>query len=569
MKRKKFIVVFLSTVIFIWRIASPGQKWKLVSAVLLSLLVNILEVLSISLLIPFVALLSGLKDPSIPSITLPTHLAFAIGDIDTNTTSLSLLIIIISCCSAVIRIYSLFFIRFLCADIAATMTGDALYGVFEKLPHGEIDLRKHEISSDIVNESRKVLYGVFFPVIYLITNVLFIICISFFMISLEPSSFVSVAGSIGLLYFLSSLYCKRLWARGGREQVKIIRELVSVIEENVDCAKLIALSKGSYLQSLKVQQLANRLTRTEATCAALSATPRILAEYTSMIIILLFLLTFYSSSAEGLVFITATVFALQKLLPHAQRIYEDYGLLAIHDESVTALKKLMVTRPKENFTKQIPKQTTTSHIKLQLVDLSYEVSGKRRVQGVSVTLSENDRLCITGPSGSGKSTLADIIMGFRREYSGLIMFNGRDIRSRDWLVEWQHQLSYVPQDSSFVGDSLAEIFSISGDIERFDESRASESMKKLDIDQLAVNGFTSRFDWRRLSGGERQRLSISRAIYQNRKVLILDEPTSALDKENVESFLDMLRRIDGMIIICITHSKHVSDSFEKRLKISS
>ena len=58
----------------------------------------------------------------------------------------------------------------------------------------------------------------------------------------------------------------------------------------------------------------------------------------------------------------------------------------------------------------------------------------------------------------------------------------------------------------------------------------------------------------RLSGGQRQRLTITRAILQNRPILILDEATAFADAENEALLMKALRELmRGKTVLMIAH----------------
>ena len=57
-----------------------------------------------------------------------------------------------------------------------------------------------------------------------------------------------------------------------------------------------------------------------------------------------------------------------------------------------------------------------------------------------------------------------------------------------------------------------------------------------------------------ISEGQRQRLSLARALYHNRQILILDEATSSLDKKNERNILHTISKLKDKTIIMVTHN---------------
>ena len=64
---------------------------------------------------------------------------------------------------------------------------------------------------------------------------------------------------------------------------------------------------------------------------------------------------------------------------------------------------------------------------LELNKICFEKDNKKILNNVDLTINEGEFVAITGPNGSGKSTLAQIIMGIKKQDTGSVIFEGKDI----------------------------------------------------------------------------------------------------------------------------------------------
>jgi zinc transport system ATP-binding protein len=165
-------------------------------------------------------------------------------------------------------------------------------------------------------------------------------------------------------------------------------------------------------------------------------------------------------------------------------------------------------------------------IELRDVTVSYGV--KTVLRNVSLTLRENDFLCIAGPNGGGKTTLLKVILGLLKPAAGQIRFyrNGRQVSSL--------RIGYLPQinriDKRFP-ISVQEVVAsglMAG--KKLWQRYTDAQFRQLDtvIGQLELHSLASRAIGE-LSGGELQRVLLARAMVSRPEVLILDEPNTYID----------------------------------------
>ena len=71
-----------------------------------------------------------------------------------------------------------------------------------------------------------------------------------------------------------------------------------------------------------------------------------------------------------------------------------------------------------------------------------------------------------------------------------------------------------------------------------------------------------------MSGGQKQRIAIARAIYHNKKILIMDEPTSFLDQDLIDSFWNYINEIkNNYTIILVSHDLNLKKICDKVIEL--
>ncbi|MEO7031588.1 MAG: ABC transporter transmembrane domain-containing protein [Herbaspirillum sp.] len=153
---------------------------------------------------------------------------------------------------------------------------------------------------------------------------------------------------------------------------------------------------------------------------------------------------------------------------------------------------------------------------------------------LSLDITPGQTVAVVGPSGAGKTTLFQLLLRFYDPQSGLIRFNGVDIRQLD-LHTLRGAIGIVPQDTIIFSANAMENIRY-GRIAASDAEviTAAKLAAAHEFIELLPDGYHSFLGERgvRLSGGQRQRIAIARALLKNPPLLLLDEATSALDAES-------------------------------------
>lgn len=168
-------------------------------------------------------------------------------------------------------------------------------------------------------------------------------------------------------------------------------------------------------------------------------------------------------------------------------------------------------------------------------------------------INKKDFIGIYGPSGSGKSTMIKLLSGLLKNYSGDIVLNKKIKIESTSLKQF---FSYVPQDTFILDENIITNISLEYDNNKVDKKRVIDILAKVGLYKKFKNSLYENLGESgiKISGGQRQRVSIARAIYNNKKVLILDESTSNLDSQTEKKIIDLLSNLNKeLTIILISH----------------
>ncbi len=199
--------------------------------------------------------------------------------------------------------------------------------------------------------------------------------------------------------------------------------------------------------------------------------------------------------------------------------------------------------------------------------LSHSFRGSRVLSDLTGIFVRGDFVGIVGPSGSGKSTFLNIVLGFVKPDSGVVVVNNRPADEFDG--GWTGSVGYVPQDPYLSDDTILNNALFGLDPRDQNCRKAADLLAQLGFDASKVSSSaTLGFGGAKLSGGERQRVAIARSLLRDPDLLILDEATSALDVQTQDMVMRIISdRMKGRIVLMITHRAETLDYCNKILTL--
>jgi branched-chain amino acid transport system ATP-binding protein len=186
---------------------------------------------------------------------------------------------------------------------------------------------------------------------------------------------------------------------------------------------------------------------------------------------------------------------------------------------------------------------------LEVEDVHTYIGQHHILQGVSLRIRPDAVTVLLGRNGAGKTTTMRTIMGVLHPRRGAVRFDGRPIHALPPFAVARLGIGYVPE-----GQGIFATLTVEENLRVATLADSAESRERL---RRMVELFPDldRFRHARagtLSGGQKQMLSISRAIVEPRKLVLIDEPTKGLAPAIINNLIEAfaeLKKIDTTILM--------------------
>lgn len=215
-------------------------------------------------------------------------------------------------------------------------------------------------------------------------------------------------------------------------------------------------------------------------------------------------------------------------------------------------------------------------------DIRVQFGGVRAVDGVSLSVLEDEILGLVGPNGSGKTTFLNALTGVVPA-SGSVEVHGAGVPfGKPWRVRrlgvvrtFQAPQTYIhltcledvllsAPDRTLSGMTAAcsvRPAMISRERARWDDAAAA-------LEQVGL-GDVAEDPTARLSYGQRRLLELARAINAQPRILLLDEPSAGLDASETEQLAEHLRNLqrEGVSMLLVDHKLDFITSLCDRIAV--
>jgi ABC-type uncharacterized transport system ATPase subunit len=162
---------------------------------------------------------------------------------------------------------------------------------------------------------------------------------------------------------------------------------------------------------------------------------------------------------------------------------------------------------------------------------------------------------ILGENGAGKSTLMNIISGLYQPDSGQIFINNNPVKISSSAIAIKLGIGMIHQHFMLVPKLTVTENIILGTDNNLHLNLRKKQAEIYNLSQLYNLQIDPTAKIENLPVGIQQRVEILKVLYRQAKLLILDEPTAVLTPSEVQSLINILRRLaaNGHTIIFISH----------------
>lgn len=205
---------------------------------------------------------------------------------------------------------------------------------------------------------------------------------------------------------------------------------------------------------------------------------------------------------------------------------------------------------------------------LQVENVSCRYNGRNVLEQLSLSVSDNEIVCLLGASGCGKTTLLKAVAGLLPLAEGEIRLGATLLDGPGVSVPPEaRNIGMIFQDYALF-PHLTVADNVGFGLTRLDRSARQQQVEEA-LTLVKLQGLGDRYP-HQLSGGQQQRVAIARALVCKPKLMLLDEPFSNIDTQvRMKLILEIrtLLKQQGIGAIFVSHSKEEAFAFADRLAL--
>ena len=202
---------------------------------------------------------------------------------------------------------------------------------------------------------------------------------------------------------------------------------------------------------------------------------------------------------------------------------------------------------------------------LRVENLNVFYGAIHALHDISLTVEDGEVVSLIGANGAGKTTTLHTITGLKEASSGIIEYNGKDLRKTRDNEIITLGMAHVPE-----GRHVFTKMSVQENLEMGAFILNDKQIIRKNIDM--VYEYFPRLKERRkqfagtLSGGEQQMLATGRALMSNPKIVLMDEPSMGLSPLLVKEIFKIIKTLhkNGITVLLVEQNAKMALSISDR-----
>ena len=560
----------------LFRLLDRKYKKKLLISLIILILAAIFEMLGLLGIAPLMQLISNvdiLDDKS--QLITKVYIFFDVSSYAVFLRTISIGILFIFLINFLLSVYSLFLITKFSQDVGNFLKLK-LFKVYSLQPwifHSQREMPTY--INKIIYETNRISQAVILPLLQTNAKLMIGLAIIIFIFLYNPVISTVCFLVFFTFYFVIFKVIKKKMDSYGVIISKASESIYKKLSETFGGMKETILHKKQKKFHNEFSLKTKEYSKTTVSIQFLQSAPKIVLEFIAFSIIVFSIIYTSSLSVEEnfqktLPILAVYIFAGYKLLPIFQQMY--FGLMSLkaNKSAVDSVYDELEGKDNNEFMNEeiLPKKILDLKNKIEFknVSFSYQDNDNLVVKNISLDIPANSFTSIVGPSGAGKSTILDILLGLLIPKQGEVTIDESPLSSI--LEHYQQNISYVGQNIFLKNETIKENICFGLNKSEIDEKKFLSSIEAANLKELIdelPNGVDTMVGERgiKISGGQQQRVVIARALYLDRKIIVLDEATSSLDGISENNILKRLSLFAGSYkktIIMVTHNINLTRS---------
>ena len=537
------------------------DKKKLPGMILLFLMLSLLDLASISIIIPYISLIISpehfLNSDIVKNLLDLTSLDFKFEAVLPYVSVLLLLIFIIK---AIVGILINRKILTFCFNQGVIMRA-LLMRAYQNLPYEEyVQRNSSEYVYSIEHLSAQYSQTVLQSFLRLMSEVVVVTAILVLLAFNSVLALALLTALFGISVFVYDYFFKDKVSKYGENANNQSTKIVRGVHEGIEALKEVRILGKEDFFYQKVYQGAKCFAVSTVNAQTISQSPRYLLDMLMIAFIVLFVLILSDKNEGELLLPMLGMFgvAAMRIAPSVNQIIASLSHLRFGRHGVHLLyKDVKKIKLSNNIETSLDYSSSENFRSLEFKNVSFKYADTKEniIKKLSFKIKSGDLIGIIGASGSGKTTLIDLLLGLLDPIEGDILYN--NYKLKDAYPQYLSQVAYLPQQVFMSDESLISNVALGTNINDIDIERVNIALNKANLSDVVKKlpqGVDTIIGERgiRLSGGQRQRVALARAFYYDRDVLVLDESTSALDNDTEEEIINEIQEFKGrktMIVI--------------------